>query len=266
MSMKVLQTLQRGLALVDFLLASDKPVRTTDVVTHFKIDKANASRLLSTLREAGYAERTEDRCYVPGPKLAGDCNGQLESLIGLRERARPLLKTLVDKAGECAHMAVLVGDFVWYVDQVSAPHPLRVDHAVGSLAPLHCTALGKALLALSPRILPREFVRYTNRTIVERAALQMELAKTRRLGYALDDEEYQPGIRCVASAIRDTSGRIPAAIGLSGPSARLNLDRLAELGAQVHNLAEKLSVSEPDLATNSTADLQPRASSDGASS
>lgn len=241
--MRVVQSLQRGLAVLDFLVESGSPVRTSDVATRFEIDKANASRLLATLQAAGYAERVEDRRYILGEKLNGDHGSrQLEALIALRERARSLLEGLVEASGECAHMAVLVADKVWYIDKISSPHPLRVDHPVGALAPLHCTALGKAYLAFGTRVAPGAFARFTARTIVDRDALDADLAEARRLGYARDDEEFSPGVRCVASAIRDSGGRMVAAVGLSGPTARIDLDRLADLGRLVRDRTADVSI------------------------
>ena len=240
--MRVVQSLQRGLAVLDFLAESGRPVRTSDVAVRFDIDKANASRLLATLQVAGYAERAGDRRYVLGHKLNND-NGsrQLEGLIALRERARSLLEGLVEASGECAHMAVLVGDKVWYIDKVSSPQPLRVDHPVGALAPLHCTALGKAYLAFGTRVASGELARYTAGTIVDRVVLEADLAEARRLGYARDDEEFAPGVRCVASSIRDADGKMVAAVGLSGPTARLDLDRLNDLGRLVRDRTAKIT-------------------------
>lgn len=248
--MRVLQSLQRGLAVLDFLVESRAPVRTSDVAAHFDIDKANASRLLATLEAAGYAERSSDRRYGIGAKLNGSAGTrQLEELIALRERARSLLVALVEASGECAHMAVLVGDKVWYIDKISSPHPLRVDHPVGALAPLHCTALGKAYLAFGPRVAPKDLPRFTTGTIIERKALEADLAEARRRGYAQDDEEFSPGVRCVATAIRDSKGRMVAAVGLSGPTARIDLDRLDDLGRLVRDRTMDISVPNDRVTT-----------------
>jgi DNA-binding IclR family transcriptional regulator len=239
--MRVVQSLQRGLAVLDYLAESRTPVRTSDVAARFDIDKANASRLLSTLHAAGYAERVDDRRYVLGAKMNGDNGRQLEAVIALRERTRSLLEGLVEASGECAHLAVLVSDKVWYIDKIPSPHALRVDHPVGALAPLHCTALGKAYLAFGARVAPGELHRYTARTILDRALLEADLTEARRLGYARDDEEFAPGVRCVAAAVRDMRGKMVAAVGLSGPSARIDLDRLADLGRLVRDRTADLS-------------------------
>lgn len=242
--MRIVQSLQRGLAVLDFIAERGEPVRTSEIAAAFDIDKANASRLLKTLTEAGYAERADDRRYALGGKMR-DHGRELEGLIALRERTRSLLEGLVEASGECAHMAVLVGDKVWYIDKISSPHALRVDHPVGALAPLHCTALGKAFLAFLPDMASgTALARYTASTIVEPETLAADLAATRQQGYATDNEEFSPGVRCVAAALRDASGRMVAAVGLSGPTARIDLDRLADLGRLVRDRSGELSTAE----------------------
>ncbi|HMN85277.1 MAG TPA: IclR family transcriptional regulator [Bauldia sp.] len=240
--MRVIQSLQRGLAVLDFLAASRTPVRTTDIAAHFDIDKANASRLLNTLSVAGYARRTDGRRFAPGPKLEAPDGRPLEGLIALRDRTRSLLESLVATSGECAHLAVLVGDKVWYVDKVSSPQPLRVDHPVGSLAPLHCTALGKAFLAFT-RATPGPLGRMTARTLVDGGTLAADLERARRDGFARDDEEFAAGVRCVAAPMRNAAGEMVAAVGLSGPTARISPERLDALGRLVRDGAMELSAS-----------------------
>ncbi|MCP4382299.1 MAG: IclR family transcriptional regulator [Hyphomicrobiales bacterium] len=239
--MRVVQSLQRGLAVLDYLADSTEPVRTSDIAAHFSIDKANASRLLNTLSAAGYARRTPDRRYAPGARFPGAEGRTLEALIDLRERTRSLLEGLVEASGECAHMAVLVADKVWYVDKISSPHPLRVDHPVGALAPLHCTALGKAYLAFGSRVASSDLARFTTHTITTLDGLAANLDAARREGFTRDDEEFSPGVRCVAAPIRNRSGAMMGAVGLSGPTARIDAARFDDLGRLVRDRAAELT-------------------------
>lgn len=233
--MRVVQTLQRGLAVIDFLRAAHEPVRTSDIAARFDVDKANASRLLATLRAAGWVERTADRRHVIGAKIGPAGGTSLENLIALRAATHPLLERLVAISSECAHMAVGVGDNVWYVDKVPSPQVLRVDHPVGALAPLHCTALGKVFLAFGQRPLPPALPRHTTGTLTEPAAVEANLERARRDGFATDDEEYGPGVRCVAAPIRRRDGAVVAAVGLSAPSARVDAEALGKLGRLVRD-------------------------------
>jgi len=233
--MRVVQTLLKGLEVLDYVAEAKASVCNSDIVERFGIDKANVSRLLQTLCQAGYLAREGSRGFVLGPKMRIDRQRSLERLIGLRERNRFLLEDLVKASGECAHMAVLVGDKVWYIDKVSSPHPLKVDHPVGSLAPLPCTALGKAYLAFADHAAEGELTAFTPRTIVSRDTLAEDIAAVRARGFAIDDEEFATGVRCVAAPLRDRSATMIAAIGLSGPTARIDRTRLTELGELVRD-------------------------------
>lgn len=243
--MRLLQSLTRGLAALDFMTAHAGPVRLTDVATALGVDKSNAAHLLKTLVAAGYARQDEGRRYMASDKLAGPARTEhsLEEIIAVKAAWRSTLEALVAETGECAHLAVLVGDRVWYIDKVDSPLPLKVDHPIGTLSPLHCTALGKAFLAFGKAQVPDVATAYTPHTQTSRKAIADEIARTRARGYAVDDEEFAPGIRCVARPIYDEAGAMIAAVGVSGPSVRVNDVRLAELG-QIVAAADKAAQQE----------------------
>lgn len=237
--MRLLQSLSRGLAALDFMVANDEPVRLVDVAAHLGVDKSNASHLLRTLLASSYVEQVEGRRYRATAKLQPPSAPTLEEIIACRTLLHPTLEALVGITSECAHMAVQVGTRVWYVDKIDSPRPLKVDHPIGSLTPLHCTALGKAFLAFGDGGDTGPLESHTAKTITRKAALDAEIGVTRRRGYAVDDEEFTQGIRCAAAPIVGPSGRMIAAIGVSGPTARIDNQRLAELGGIVHEHAER---------------------------
>ena len=239
--MRLLQSLNRGLETLDFLVGQPEPVRLTDIAAHLEVDKSNASHLLRTLVAAGYAEQTDNRRYRASAKVQPRRGHDLEEIIACREGLHQTLVDLVDITGECAHLAVLVGTRVWYVDKIASPLPLKVDHPIGSLAPLHCTALGKAFLAFGEARDAGVLDAFTPKTITKAQALDSEIEATRRRGYAQDDEEFSPGIRCAAVPVYAAPGDMIAAIGVSGPTARISLERLAELGALVSERAAATS-------------------------
>jgi DNA-binding IclR family transcriptional regulator len=228
--MRLLKSLNRGLEALDYLASRHEAVRLTDVAAHLAVDKSNASHILRTLVAAGYAAQVDGRRYGLGPKMARPHKSELEDVIERREKLHDMLAGLVDVTRECAHMAVLVGTKVWYIDKIPSPLPLKVDHPIGSLAPLHCTALGKAFLAFGDARETGPLEHFTEKTITEAAMLRAEIAQTLKRGYAIDNEEFSEGVSCVAAPIYDADGRMAAAIGLSGPAARNNPARLAELG------------------------------------
>ncbi|QFT01660.1 Acetate operon repressor (plasmid) [Labrenzia sp. THAF191b] len=232
--MRLLQSLTRGLRTLDLLHASDQPMRLTEIADELSVDKSNASHVLKTLVASGYAAQDGSRRYVASDRHnGGGHEHSLSDVVACKERCRPALEALVRETGECAHLAVLVDTRVWYIDKVDSILPLKVDHPIGSLSPLHCTALGKAFLSFGNATLPADRPRYTPKTITDEDALLAELAQTRSRGFAIDDEEFAPGIRCAARPVFDVRDRMIAALGVSGPSVRVDDDRLKELGELV---------------------------------
>jgi DNA-binding IclR family transcriptional regulator len=227
----------RGLRTLDLVRSSAEPVRTVDVAERLKMDKGSASRTLRALVEAGYVERTVHRRYAPGRKVRAGPAPQAVDVARLLERAQPLLQELVAFGRECAHLAVLAGERVLYLDRVESGQTLRVDSPVGLLAPLHCTALGKVFLAYAEVPIPAKLDRHTPRTLVDREVLAAHLRSIAPQGYTVDDEEFALGVRCVAAPLRSEAGQVVGAIGLSGPVPRISLERLAELGAKVREVA-----------------------------
>lgn len=233
--MRLLQSLTRGLETLDYLAQQGTPLRLTDIAQALDMDKSNAAHLLKTLVAAGYAIQDDRRRYQASNKLAGVAHKAhtLEEIVTVKDAWRAVLESLVEDTGECAHLAVLVGERVWYIDKVDSRLPLKVDHPIGSLSPLHCTALGKAFLAFGDARPPAEQPAFTASTLVSPRALANEIEVSRRRGYAIDDEEFARGIRCVAVPVHDGAGRMIAAIGVSGPSVRITDARLHDLGRMV---------------------------------
>lgn len=245
--MRVLQSLTRGLQTLDFMRQKGGTARLTDIAQALGVEKPNASHILKTLVAAGYAAQDNSRRYfltdkaLPPEPERGNCHS-LEDIVACKEAWRPALQELVRQTGECAHLAVLVDKRVWYIDKIDSTLPLKVDHPIGSLSPLHCTALGKAFLAFGDARDTGTLTAYTPNTITAPERLSREIARARQQGYAVDDEEFAPGIRCVARPVMDAAGRMIAALGVSGPSVRVDDARLAELGTLVASITAGGSV------------------------
>jgi DNA-binding IclR family transcriptional regulator len=237
--MRLLQSLTRGLDTLDYMRSEDNPVRLTDVAGALGVEKSNAAHVLKTLVAAGYAEQDGSRRYRLTAKAAPAARSEhsLEDIVACKEAWRPALEELVARTHECAHLAVLVESRVWYIDKIDSTLPLKVDHPIGSLSPLHCTALGKAFLAFGDARPQDDLTSYTRTTITAPGRLKAEIAVTRQRGYAIDDEEFAPGIRCVARPVYDSNGTMIAAIGVSGPSVRVDDARLEELGRIVMSVS-----------------------------
>jgi DNA-binding IclR family transcriptional regulator len=239
--MSEIQSLARGLKILDLLGEAEQGISITELSEILGVDKGSASRLMSTLARYGYAEKDEiTRRYHLGPQVVTLSRSVLTRLP-LREAAKPYLRQLMERTGECAHLAVLAQDKVLYIDQVESPATLRVNAEVGTMNQLHCTALGKALLAFGEADIPASLERFTPRTITDPEALRRHLEEVRRQGYAVDDEEFDESVRCIAVAVCDFHGKAAGSIGISGPSSRLTDERLPELAATVVEIGKALS-------------------------
>ncbi len=238
--MAEIQSLARGLKILEMLAAADE-VGNTELAEQLGVDKASASRLVQTLAKYGYAEKDRDtQRYRLGPKVV-ELSQSLLARMPFRDEAKPYLREMVTVTNECAHLAIAAQGQVLYIDQVDSPAALRVNAAVGKLAPLHCTALGKVLLAFGHVPVPEELTAYTPRTITDHAALDMHLARVRRDGYAIDDEEFDYGVRCVAAPVYDLNGEMVGAMGVSGPSNRMSLDHIQAMAATVTGITQALT-------------------------
>ena len=239
--MAEIQSLAKGLKILNLLEHSRNGMGTTEIAKQLSIDKSSASRLLHTLANYGFVEQDEHSTrYLLGPQLL-TLGQHLLNRITLRDHARPYLHELVDKTGECAHLAIQAQRQALYIDQVESTAALRVESEIGTLSPLHCTALGKVMLAFGGCPIHDELRPFTHRTVTDPSTLDAQLSQTVNRGYAIDDEEYNYGVRCVAAPVYDHRGVLVGAIGISGPAGRVTLERIDEFGNVVKETAYALS-------------------------
>ncbi len=239
--MSEIQSLARGLKILNLLGRSQDGISITELADTLGVDKGSASRLVSTLARYGYAEKDEsNRRYHLGSQVVSLSRSVLARLP-LREAAKPYLREMMVRTGECAHLAVPAQGRALYIDQVESPATLRVNAQVGTMNPLHCTALGKILLAFGGLELPITLEIFTPRTITDPEALRHHMDEIRLLGYAVDDEEFDPGVRCIAVPVFDFRGKLAGSIGISGPATRVTNERLPELAATVVEVGKALS-------------------------
>lgn len=206
---------------------------------------ATVYRVLVTMQAHGIVE-LEDSGQVwhvgPGAFLIGSTFLRRTSLI---ERARPILRGLMEATGETANLGIESEGAVLFVSQVETHAALRAFFPPGTRSPLHASGIGKALLAWDParleRLLAAGLPGYTPQTLTDPAALRAELATIRERGHAIDNEERTEGMRCVAAPIRNTFGETVAGLSVSGPVSRVTQDRLPAIAAAVTGAAEAVS-------------------------
>lgn len=237
----------RVVRVLEVLAQAGRPLSVTEIGRHLGAEKSTVSRLLRDLARHALLEREEGRGrFRLGIRLAQFARAALEG-TDLRTVSAMHLRALCDESGESVHLATFRGGQVIYIDKVEAPTFVRTSTEVGDVAPPHCTASGKAILAWLPESAAlqslggRRLRAYTGKTITARDALLRHLRDVRAAGYAVDDEEYVADVRCVAAPIFNHIGAVVASVGVSGLATRIAGARLPQLAAMVRHTAARIS-------------------------
>jgi len=242
------RALVRGLDVLDALAARGQAT-LSEISRDTKLAPSTAYRILETLRSRGYsAFHSATGLYRLGIR-AFETGYAFVSHTHLRDAANPVMLDLADQTGETVNLAVLDGREVVYVHQVEGAGMMRLFTKIGGRAPVHCTGVGKCLLAWKPEVeiskhLPESpYERFTAQTIVTKENYLKVLAKVRRNGYALDDEEREEGVVCVTAPVRNEKKEVIAAISVSGPVSRVKKGGTADLAKIVKQAGNEISKS-----------------------
>ena len=242
-----IQSLDRGLQLIEAVANARRPLSLADLTPVLGIDRSSVFRLAHTLQQRGFLAQ------LPGSKhyVLGSALWRLADLFQfdnvLLQLAREPMDALAAETGETTHLAIREGHQAMLVGQRLTTQAVGVAGTPESNVPLHCTSVGKALIAdfdrdrLAALFGDKRLSRHTKRTLTTLEQLAGACQETRERGFAVDDEEQHEGVRCVAAHIRDASGQIVGAIGISAPAARLPRESLRKAGAKVVTAAARIS-------------------------
>lgn len=224
----------RAIRIAEMVLTSPTPPALADICRAVSLPKPTVFRILATLEAAGVVGRE------PGSKRY-HCGGRASRMAGsvlLNSPGRcgrhAILEELVEQVGETCNLTIPNNNAVLYLDRVEASWPLRIALGAGSKVPLYASASGKLFLSAMPKRSRERFlrvtplIRHTPNTLSDPAMLSRELEAIRANGYATDNEEYLAGICCLAVPVRDTDGRLVAALAVHAPAARMRLDQAKE--------------------------------------
>ncbi len=232
-----IQSVARAVGVLQALADSEGELGVTELGRRLGVHKATASRLVATLAEHRLVERNPvtDKyrlgfglIHLAGSAMAG---------LDLAREARPVLEELAERTEETVNLAVLNGESVLNVDQITSRRTVASRSWVGRRTPWHCTSNGKVLVAWLPesdreRLLTGPLERRTARTIVQPARLRAQLNEVTSRGYAQTVEELEEGLNAVAAPVRRADGQVAAAVSVAGPAFRMRpgeLPRIARL-------------------------------------
>jgi len=241
-----IQSVGRALLLLETIAEAGGEATLTDLATRTGLNISTCHHLLATLIQRGFAAKVPGRrLYALGARILYLGHACLQ--VDLPRRAQPYLENVNRATGETVHLAGLQGDAVVTLAVREARHAVRVDTGkIGKLEAPHATAVGKAILAWLPedemrRILSHGMKRFTDNTITEFADFVEALRIVRRNGYAIDREEFLPGVICVGAAIRDQAGTVIGAISASTPSMRASEEHIALMRDEISAATRALS-------------------------
>ncbi len=228
-------------------MAENQTIGVTELANTLQLDKSLVYRLLSVLKENGYVDQDLDtRKYRIGAGLV-ILSSKVLGNSDIYRQASPILRRLADETHETAHLAVLRNNHAVYIGQERGCEIISVNTEMGQSEPVHCTAIGKALLAFLPEeeidalLTKIDFKAYTPRTITSPEVFKIHLREIREKGYTVDDEELHEGVRCIAAPIMSHQGMVVASIGISGPAIRLTMHSIPELAKYVVAAAREAS-------------------------
>jgi IclR family acetate operon transcriptional repressor len=239
------RSVQRALELLS-VIAQGEELSLAKLASATTLAPSTAHRLLNTMVDLGFVRQDdESRRYGPGHRLLGLVGAAEQRLAALRAAALPHMTELASACGETAHLTILDGSQVVFIDQVLGRGTIRVEVKVGSRMDAHVTAAGKALLAWQPEgylepLFAAGLKRFTPSTLTDPDALRHDLAGVRVHGWASELEEHELGAGCVAAPIMPAAGAPIASLSVSGPTSRLRPEEFAALGQQIRVAADRV--------------------------
>lgn len=244
---QLIKSLDRALNILELIVGNEKGMGVTEISRELDIHKSTVYRLLDTLKFRGYLEKNEDNHkYIAGIKLF-EISSKVLNDIDSRIRVRPYLKELMQKTEETVHLGILDDGEIIYLDKVESTATIRMYSQVGKRAPVYSTSLGKTIMAHLPEAEVREILEekgmepQTENTITDVDEFLSHLEKVKKQGYAVDDEEQEKEIRCIAGPIFNHQGDVVASFSISAPINRMSKERLEELSGLVVKYSKKMS-------------------------
>jgi IclR family KDG regulon transcriptional repressor len=231
-SERFIQSVERAADILELFLGSESELSVKEISDRLSISKSTVHGLIKTLEHRGYLQQNQDNLkYKLGLKLF-ELGHHIGNQLDMAKIAHPIIKDLVDELKETVHLVVRQQDELIYVEKVEGPHTLRIYSHVGKRAPIHCTGVGKAILAYQDvkevnRILetiPLET--FTEYTVTDQDEIKRQLQTIKETGYSIDDEEIEIGLKCVAAPIFDYQGNAIASLSCASPKMRLTDERL----------------------------------------
>lgn len=230
------------------MLAENGEMGLMEISAALDLHKSTVHRLLMSLVYMGYAKQDETtQKYMLSYKIV-NMAGKILDRMDILQVAKPYLERLSDLSGEAVHLVQREGNHILYIYKIEAKvGTIRMVSHVGMIHPMYCSGVGKAIMATLPE---REVKQIWNESVIEKKTdktvtdydeMQKLLEEVRKNGYALDDEENEKGVRCIAACLHGYQNEVKYAFSISGPTSRMTRERVMELAVDVKRVQEELS-------------------------
>ncbi len=237
--------LDKACQVIELVANSPGGCSLKELSVQLSIPRTTGLRIVETLQQRHFLDRNEGGLFTLGPALVHLGVMALDNL-DIRSFARPVLRKLSNETGESSHIAILNGDKSLLVEVCDSPHPVRIASRPGTLVDLHCSSTGKVFLAFSiPE--PSKFCRtlelteHTKNTSTSITEVLADIERTRKQGYALDEEEYVLGARCIAAPIMNAFGKTMAAIGITASTSTFTRGKIPKISTCLKEAAAEIS-------------------------
>src|SRR4030095_9045875 len=241
------RSIERAFSILEMLNGTRRGWNISEMSGKQKIPKSSAHVIVLELERMGYLKReNRTRRYQLGLKICSLGRGLMNDLA-LPEIALPHMRWLVEQTRLTSHLGVLEKGHIVFIQKIDGPGMVKFDTYVGKRAEVHCTGLGKVLLAFSNEQIIRDclsvgsFAKYTEATITSPATFRKELIRVKQKGYSIDDEEEEAGVRCVAAPVFNPLGELVSAVSVTGTTAQIALDSFDKLAGTVKEASARIS-------------------------
>lgn len=243
----IVQSVERALSILELLSNHNEGLGITEISEKTNIHKSTVHRLLATLIHKGFVEQCQTSNNYKNSLKIYEIGSRRVANLDILSVSKPYTEKLVKDLNEVVHLVIRDEECIVYIDKVESTNTIQMSSTIGKRSPAYSTSVGKAMLAYTDpkKVLEiwkkSNLIKHTDNTIVDYDIFQKELAMIKDLGYAEDDEENEIGLRCVGAPIFGANGRIEGAISISGPSSRVNKEKVAEIGQRVKQCAANIS-------------------------
>ena len=239
------KTFIKGLVLLEAMARNDKGSGVSELASQLLLNKSNVHRLLQALVHQGFARKNADTNRYELTMKMWELGSRISSKLDVRLESLPFMKQLAEETQETVHLSILDGAEVLYIEKIDSPQPVRAYTTVGGRAPAQCVATGKSMLAWADEevlaVVKNRLKPHTEKSIVRFGDLRKQLEEIRTKGYAINTGEWREQVVGAAAPIRDASGQVVAALGISGPAERLSIEALDKSGKRLIEVTEMVS-------------------------